>query len=646
MWGKLRLHGTLVLAALASSPLPANAQEIFYAREFLLTRQFKLGRDILPANLAAPMALHPRGIYLASAFLIGTSQFAAPDFQGAIRSYDSTGNELWTRQLPVNVFPSVLTVDHTAALYLAGRTGHGATDIFLRKYDENGNELWTRQLVIGVNGYHLPAGMAADASGFYFAAWNGQDHGLVRKYSAEGAELWTQSLSVRSLRGLSLDASGIYLAGVDESGSFVRKYDLSGGTLWIKEMSSPDAEISLPTSVAADSGGAYVGAASFRRNGEGGAYFPDRSKGILRRLDGNGNELWTREISASSSALITTVAVDASGVYVAGSARRSLPGQCRAGSVDVFVARYDAAGAQLWSRQFGTAGNDEPGTIAVDANGAYLSGVIRGGPAHGSAFVAKLPKTPPAASIARPEISYECVVNAAGYTGGGIAPGEIVTLFGRGIGPSALARLRVGDDGAVATTLAETRIFFNGVAAPLIYVSETQSGAVVPYAIASAATVDVEVEYRGVRSTRLTLPVAGSRPGIFTTDGSGAGQGAILNEDRSFNSPDNPALRESTIVLYATGEGLTDPVLANGSVPTTVLPKPTQPVYVYFDNPEEEGTIMPGDVTYAASVQGSVPGLLQINVKIPAWVRPGAAVPIYLRIGSYDADTGATVAIR
>ncbi len=45
----------------------------------------------------------------------------------------------------------------------------------------------------------------------------------------------------------------------------------------------------------------------------------------------------------------------------------------------------------------------------------------------------------------------------------------------------------------------------------------------------------------GERVAAVRMPVLGSRPGIFTVDGSGRGQGAILNEDGTLNSPSNPA---------------------------------------------------------------------------------------------------------
>ena len=55
----------------------------------------------------------------------------------------------------------------------------------------------------------------------------------------------------------------------------------------------------------------------------------------------------------------------------------------------------------------------------------------------------------------------------------------------------------------------------------------------------------------------LTLPVANASPALFTLYETGAGPGAILNQDATLNSPWNPATGGSVLVLYATGTGQT-----------------------------------------------------------------------------------------
>src|SRR2546426_243908 len=72
------------------------------------------------------------------------------------------------------------------------------------------------------------------------------------------------------------------------------------------------------------------------------------------------------------------IAVDASGVYVAGLTWDALPGQTSAGSGDAFLRKYDASGNVLWTRQFGSSDVDQADNIAVDASGAYVAGDTAG----------------------------------------------------------------------------------------------------------------------------------------------------------------------------------------------------------------------------------------------------------------------------
>ena len=75
---------------------------------------------------------------------------------------------------------------------------------------------------------------------------------------------------------------------------------------------------------------------------------------LYRRKDGS--EFWTRQFgtpSASDQAL--AVSADDSGGYVAGTTPQALPGQASGGA---FVRKYDFAGSDVWTQQFG-AGSDE-----------------------------------------------------------------------------------------------------------------------------------------------------------------------------------------------------------------------------------------------------------------------------------------------
>src|ERR1039458_8563849 len=160
-----------------------------------------------------------------------------------------------------------------------------------------------------------------------------------------------------------------------------------------------------------------------------------------------------------------------------------------------------------------------------------------------------------------PPVMLSYVTNAADYSKDAVSPGEIVTLFGSGLGPASIATLQVSN-GTVTNTLAGTQVLFDGVAAPMIYSLNGQVSAVVPYAVAGKASTQVQVQYQGVVSNTVTMPVRAATPAIFSLDSTGVGPGAILNQDTSIDSTGNPAARLSVIALYCTGGGVTSPASA------------------------------------------------------------------------------------
>jgi uncharacterized protein (TIGR03437 family) len=191
----------------------------------------------------------------------------------------------------------------------------------------------------------------------------------------------------------------------------------------------------------------------------------------------------------------------------------------------------------------------------------------------------------------------------------------------------------------VATTVAATRILFDDVPAPIVYVSAAQSAAIVPYAVAGRAFTNIVVEFNGNRSAPVAVPVTVAVPGLFSADSSGNGQAALFNQDNSYNSAQNPAAKGSTIQLYGTGEGQTTPPGVEGRLNTATFPKPVLPVAVMLG-----GTRIDTLAYYGAAPQ-SIAGLLQVNVAIPLSA-PSGNVPVQLIIGTATSQQGLTIAIK
>jgi Beta-propeller repeat len=100
----------------------------------------------------------------------------------------------------------------------------------------------------------------------------------------------------------------------------------------------------------------------------------------VRKFGQSGIVIWTRQFGSSGDDTADSVAVDADGnVYVAGSAGAALPDQTAFGAWDAFVRKYDAGGTEIWTRQFGSTGYDT-GRVAVDPSGnVIVSGLTERG---------------------------------------------------------------------------------------------------------------------------------------------------------------------------------------------------------------------------------------------------------------------------
>jgi uncharacterized protein (TIGR03437 family) len=232
------------------------------------------------------------------------------------------------------------------------------------------------------------------------------------------------------------------------------------------------------------------------------------------------------------------------------------------------------------------------------------------------------------------------IVNAASYVGGMVSPGEIVTIFGSFPGPATLISLQLNTQGYVSTSLSGMEVLFDGVQAPMIYASAGQVSCVVPYEVSGETATQVQVSYQGQLSNSVAEPVASVAPGVFTVSASGSGPGAIVNQDGTVNSASNPAALGSIVLVYATGEGQTNPAGVDGQPDAPPLPQPiTQPVTATVGG-------VAASVEYAGGVSGLVAGVLQVNVQIPQGISTGNAVPIVLTIGGNTSQAKVTVAIH
>jgi uncharacterized protein (TIGR03437 family) len=231
------------------------------------------------------------------------------------------------------------------------------------------------------------------------------------------------------------------------------------------------------------------------------------------------------------------------------------------------------------------------------------------------------------------------VVSAASQFAGPVAPGELISLHGIGIGPAAIVPMTLDSSGNIATSLDSVQVLFDGKPAPLLYASPGQINAIVPYEVSGQAMTTVQVINGGIQSAACALPVTNTAPGIFTQNETGVGPAAVLNQDNSVNTPANPAPRGSTIQIFATGGGQTSPPSATGTI--TPSPPPTLAAKVTV-------TIggMQAAIAYAGAAPEEAAGVVQVNAVVPQDVQPGPALPISLTISGVTSQGGATISVE
>jgi uncharacterized protein (TIGR03437 family) len=217
---------------------------------------------------------------------------------------------------------------------------------------------------------------------------------------------------------------------------------------------------------------------------------------------------------------------------------------------------------------------------------------------------------------AQPLISANAVVNAGSYDTNSLAPGEITAIFGSNLGPETGQIVPV-TSGQFPTQYANVAITVNGYAAPLLYVGQGQVNFVVPFEIAGQRARQVQISYNGVISDSYYANEGQADPGVF----------AIANPDASVNSASNPVAAGSYVVMYGTGQGVSNPPETDGAIMGDVLSTPSLPVTATIDY--EAATVL-----YAGSAPGLVAGVLQVNLQVPATIAAGSHT-VVITVGTY-----------
>jgi uncharacterized protein (TIGR03437 family) len=212
-----------------------------------------------------------------------------------------------------------------------------------------------------------------------------------------------------------------------------------------------------------------------------------------------------------------------------------------------------------------------------------------------------------------PAFTAASVLNAASYAPAPLSVGEIVVVFGTNFG-----------------SIDTTQVLFDSNPAKIIYLTPTQLAATVPVTVGNEQSTALQVQTsHDVYSAPVNLPLAPAAPGLFTTDASGKGQAAAINQDNTINGISNPAPVGSVVALYATG---------GGALTKDANPRLSLPVTATIGGIDSQ-------VLYAGVAPGEPDGMIQINVVVPSGINPGNA-EILVSVGGISSQKSVTVVVK
>lgn len=233
------------------------------------------------------------------------------------------------------------------------------------------------------------------------------------------------------------------------------------------------------------------------------------------------------------------------------------------------------------------------------------------------------------ASVAPPRI--DRIVNAADFTQN-TAPGGLVSLLGANLSPVNQASSTV----PLPTALGESCLTVNGVPVPMLYASNEQINAQLPFQVDGNVTVILRTP--GGVSDNLNLTILPAAPSIFRSGMSGPETqipAIVRARNNELTTVSNPIHRDDIISIYLTGLGNTSPAVEAG------FPGGADPISVPLIVP----TVSIGGAQLSVEFAGLAPGqvgVYQINARVPRSVPTGFDVPLTVSQGAQ----GTTVPVR
>lgn len=456
----------------------------------------------------------------------GYTSFTGAIFLFKLNPDGSVGYSTYFTSASAAATPQAIAVDGTGSVYLTGITFGGVpttagayqticactmtvyygppishSDAFLTKFDPTGSKLIYSTYLGILYAFGSAVAVAADGS-----AYVGSPTGIYR-FDPTGSSLLASMGPVVTPQAMTVGPNGnVYLAGA--AGTGVNQFETTAGVF------QPNP---VPRPVLPGQGGGWAAGIAIMdpqlQNTLAATYFGEFSYGgpvQALALDSSGNVYFGGYTSRAGLPTRTPLQLGFGGPLATG-----------------FVSELSAdLSTLLFSSQFGDGEYFGVTGLGIGANGSFA---LAGATDHGTVWANSVQP----ANL--PPLRIDAVENAASRLNDLIAAGETIYIRGAGFGSDA-------------------QLLLGGSVVPAISVAPTLIAATVPSDLPNEP-VRVQVQSGGAASNAVLLNVATVSPGLYSADGSGFGQGYILNKDGTLNSPTNPAAPGDKITIFATGVG-------------------------------------------------------------------------------------------
>jgi uncharacterized protein (TIGR03437 family) len=340
--------------------------------------------------------------------------------------------------------------------------------------------------------------------------------------------------------------------------------------------------------------GAYQ--ATFAASTDQSSFLPPADGFALKLNPAGAAVVWASYLGGHKADSVKAISLDAAGnLWTAGATLSAdfpnSQGWTQGGD---FVAEFNATGTSLsYAAEFPAGSASQ--SIAADAGGT----IHVGGPAGlVSALAANAPLS----------MRIFGVGNAAyGPVTGQISAGELISIYGPHIGPPTPVTATADSTRALPTSLADIQVFavsggLNKVPLTMLYASDSQINAVVPYSVYGASAL--RIVQGSASSPDFPITVIDANPEIFrNADGSAV----AVNQDGSINSASHPAPLDSIVSVWATGAGIYS---QSDWGRLAMVSRNTNCCLVNVAG-------VPAYVAYSGDTPGAVGGVVQVNFQVP-----------------------------